>query len=80
MRDPNSKILPRKPENFEQMKSLATKMAKDFPHVRVDFFNVKGKIYAGEMTFFHCSGFAPIRPAEWDKKLGDLIDVDKGTL
>lgn len=73
MRDPNSKILPRRPENFEKMKSLAKTMAKNFQHVRVDFFNVDGKIYAGEMTFFHCSGFAPIEPAEWNRKLGGWI-------
>ncbi len=82
MRDPNSRILPRKRRNFELMKSLATKMSKGFPHVRVDFFDVNGRVYMGEMTFYHCSGFATIQPAEWDLKLGawvklNHIDCDK---
>ncbi len=77
MRDPNSRTLPRKPQNFELMKSLATKMSKGFPHVRVDFFDVNGHIYMGEMTFYHCSGFAPIQPAEWERELGYFIDFPK---
>ena len=73
MRDPNSKTIPPKPKNFELMKSFAQKLSQDFPHVRVDFFNVNGQIYAGEMTFYHCGGFAPIQPAEWNTKLGEWI-------
>lgn len=75
MRDPNSRTLPSKPQNFELMKSLAAKMSKGFPHVRVDFFDVNGRIYMGEMTFYHCSGFAPIQPMEWERKLGDMLYV-----
>ena len=73
MRDPNSKTIPPKPKNFELMKSFAQKLSQDFPHVRVDFFNVNGQIYAGEMTFYHCGGFAPIQPAEWNAKLCEWI-------
>lgn len=82
MQDPNSRTLPSKLQNFELMKLLATKMSKGFPHVRVDFFDVNGRVYMGEMTFYHCSGFAPIQPMEWDLKLGEwvklnYIDCDK---
>lgn len=76
MQDPNSRTLPSKPKNFELMKALAAKMSKGFPHVRVDFFDVNDRIYMGEMTFYHCSGFAPIQPMEWNLKLGELIKLN----
>ena len=40
-----------KPEHFELMKKLAAELCKDFIHVRVDFYEIEGKIYFGEMTF-----------------------------
>ncbi len=61
-----------KPKNFEKMVELATKLCEGFPHVRVDLYNVDGKIYFGEMTFTSGSGFMKINPPEYDKMLGDL--------
>ena len=72
---PNSKKQIKKPHNFEKMKELAEKLSKDIPQVRIDFYNINGKIYFGEITFFHWSGFVPFEPEEWDYKLGDLIDL-----
>lgn len=46
-----------KPKNFEEMLAIANKLAEGFPHVRVDLYNVNGKIYFGELTFFVSSGF-----------------------
>lgn len=60
---------------FNQMCNLANKLANGFPLVRVDFYNIKGKIFFGEMTFFPNDGMAPVKPAEWDKKLGDMIKL-----
>ena len=54
---------------------LAEKLAKDFPHARVDFYNVDGKIYFGEMTFFHCGGMVTVQPYEWNLKMGDMIKL-----
>lgn len=62
-----------KPESFEKMKELAAILSKGIPHVRIDFYDINGKIYFGEMTFFHHSGFCPFEPSEWDKKLGSWI-------
>ena len=70
---PNSKILPSKPLNFEKMKSMAELLAKGFPHLRVDFYEVNGKVYFGELTFSHWSGLIPFEPEEWDYKLGDWL-------
>lgn len=74
MRDPNSSILPKKPEQFELMKELARKLSSDFPHVRIDFYLSGGRVYFGEYTFYHCSGFSLVQPEEWNVKMGAMID------
>ena len=74
---PNSPITPHKPNNFEKMKDLAEKLSADIPHLRIDFYEINGKIYFGEMTFFHWSGLVPFEPEEWDKKLGDMLELPK---
>lgn len=68
-----STVPPEKPKNFELMKQLAAKLSKGTPQLRVDFYEVDGKVYFGEMTFFHCSGMVLIQPEEWNKKLGDWV-------
>lgn len=72
---PNSGKLPEKPINFEKMKELAAKLSEGIPHLRVDFYEVDGKVYVGELTFFHWSGFVPFNPREWDEKLGDWLTL-----
>ena len=74
---PNSTKKIKKPHNFDEMIILAEKLSKGIPHVRVDFYNINGKIYFGELTFFHWSGFVPFDPEEWDNKLGEMIDIKK---
>lgn len=68
-----SKIPPKKPECFEDMKRLAAILSEGTPQLRVDFYEVDGKVYFGEMTFFHCSGFENFHPEEWDKIFGEWI-------
>ena len=64
-----------KPENFDLMKDLAAKLSKDIPFVRVDFFDVNGKVYFGEFTFFDWGGLRPFETDEMDLKLGALIKL-----
>lgn len=64
-----------KPKNFEKMLEIAAKLSKGIPHVRVDLYNIDGKIYFGEMTFFHWSGIVPFVPEEWDYKIGDMLHL-----
>ena len=64
-----------KPINFELMKSLAEKLSIGIPHLRVDFYEVDGKPYFGELTFFHWSGLVPFNPPEWDYTLGSWIKL-----
>ena len=66
-------VPPEKPENFELMKELAAKLSEGTPQLRVDFYEVDGKVYFGEMTFFHCSGMAGFHPEEWDRTFGDWV-------
>lgn len=68
---------PQKPENFELMKEFAAKLSEGTPQLRVDFYEVDGKLYFGEMTFFHCSGMVPFHPEQWDKTFGDWVKLPK---
>lgn len=72
---PNSKPPYFKPDNFEKMKELAEKLSKNIPQLRVDFYNINGQIYFGELTFYHWSGLMPFNPPEWDLKLGEMIKL-----
>ena len=62
-----------KPAGFEKMIEFAEILGKGFPHVRVDLYDINGKIYFGELTFFHFSGNVPFVPSEWDKKIGEWL-------
>lgn len=70
---PNTKKTPKKPEFFDEMKRIAEILSKNIPHVRVDLYNINGKIYFGEMTFAHWSGFVPFQPEEWDYIFGSWL-------
>lgn len=64
-----------KPEKFEEMKELAEKLSQGMRHVRIDLYELNGKIYFGEYTFFHGGGFQLCHPDEWERKLGDWIEI-----
>lgn len=67
-----------KPENYGLMLELAEKLAAGLPHVRVDLYNIAGKPYFGEMTFYTGGGYDPFyaaeeRPDRLDRELGKLF-------
>ena len=72
---PHAKPTPALPICFEEMKELASKLGKGIPQVRVDFNEVNGKVYFGELTFFHWSGMVPYGPEEWDYTFGSWIKL-----
>lgn len=72
---PNADIKPVKPPCFEQMKLIAEKLSAGLPHVRVDVYECDGKIYFGELTFFHFSGTMPFVPEKWDNIFGDWLNL-----
>jgi len=71
----NAAVPPECPVCFPQMKRLAAILSEGIPHVRVDFYEVNGKIYFGELTFFHFGGFVRFEPEEWDEILGSWIEL-----
>lgn len=72
---PNADVLPQKPQTFDEMLALAAKLSSGIPQVRVDLYEVNGKVYFGELTFFHWSGLMPFQPPEWDEKFGEFITL-----
>src|SRR5690554_3428603 len=66
-----------KPMNFELMVNLAQQIAGVEPHVRIDFYNIRGKIYFGEYTLFQGGGMMPFIPKKWDYILGEMLNLDK---
>jgi hypothetical protein len=58
------------------MVDCARKLAQGTKHLRVDFYEVNGQLYSGELTFFHCGGFHEFRTPEWDQVMGDWICLD----
>lgn len=63
-----------KPKNYEKMVEIVTKLCVGFPHIRVDLYNIDGKIYVGEMTLYSNGGFLNI-PIEKDRELGEATDL-----
>ena len=74
---PKSEKVIEKPKNYELMIELAEKLSKNIPFVRVDFYEVNGKVYFGELTFFPGNGLEEFEPEKYDKMLGDYIDLEK---
>ena len=72
---PNATREIERPQGFEKMQQLAAKLSKGIPQVRVDFYDVNGHIYFGEITFFHWSGMVSFEPIEWDYRFGEKVDL-----
>lgn len=64
-----------KPLNFDKMISIAESLSKDFPHVRVDLYNIAGDIYFGELTFYDGSGYMTFTPDSFDEEMGQYFDI-----
>ncbi len=65
----------KKPENLELMIKIAEKLSKNIPFVRVDLYDINGKIYFGELTFYPGSGLEEFSPEKYDRILGDEINL-----
>lgn len=66
-----------KPNNYDEMVEISEKLSKGFPHVRIDLYSINDKIYFGEFTFYHFSGFEPFVPDSFDYELGSLLRLPK---
>jgi hypothetical protein len=72
---PSLETAPTKPQHFETMRQLASRLATGHPHIRVDFYEVNSKVYFGELTFFTASGYGEFDPVEWDEIWGAHINL-----
>lgn len=71
----NAKVPPQKPKCFDEMKELASKLSIGYPQLRVDFYEVDGRVFFGELTLFHHGGLVPFKPEKWDKIFGEWIRI-----
>lgn len=69
----NPNMLDEKPSQFELMKEYAKKLSEDFRFARIDFYEVDGTVYLGEITFTPASGFIKWTNENIDKKFGDML-------
>ncbi|HAT4221784.1 TPA: glycosyl transferase [Clostridium perfringens] len=72
---PNSNFKQEKPKNFEEMLKISKILSQGLRHVRVDLYNLDGKIFFGELTFFTASGFQRFDPFEYDEIWGEWIKL-----
>lgn len=63
------------PKNLDKMIALAENLSGDIPFLRVDFYNIQGRIYFGELTFSPASGMGRFIPEEWDTVLGSWLQL-----
>ncbi len=65
-----------KPENFDKMIEICKILSSDFPEVRVDLYSENGKVYFGELTFYHNAALSRFEPEEFDLEFGNLWDIE----
>ena len=73
----NSSVNFEKPKRLKEMTNLATKLSKDYPFVRVDFYNIEGRIVFGELTFTPGGGVSKFSPIEKDYEIANKIELSK---
>lgn len=69
-----------KPKNFEKMVEYARILSQDFPHVRVDFYNIEGDVVFGELTFHNGSGYVEFEPDSFDFEMGEKFILPAKTI
>jgi hypothetical protein len=67
--------IPPQPLNLELMKSFAEELSQGHSFLRVDLYEINGRVYFSELTFSPTSGFIPIQPPEYDLQIGRLLEL-----
>lgn len=70
---PNSTYDIKKPESYGEMIQIAEKLSQGIPQVRIDLYDIAGRVFFGEYTFFHHGGFVPFIPESYDYEWGKHI-------
>lgn len=73
----NSEHIIEKPKCLDEMLRIASVLSQGKKHVRVDLYCIGEKVYFGELTFHHGSGCEKITPPEFEKTMGDWIEIKK---
>lgn len=63
------------PEFFAEMKEVAAKLSAGIPFVRMDLYEINGRVYFGEYTFFDGGGFQWLQPEKWEYEMGSWINL-----
>lgn len=71
----NNELTPELPRKLNQMVEFCKILSENTYHLRVDFYEVNGKIYCGELTFFDGGGLYPFTPEKYNRLLGDWIKL-----
>lgn len=72
---PNSEVPMERPETLAEMLSLAEKLSQGHSFLRTDLYNINGKTFFSEITFYSDAGFAKFDPEAWDEILGGWIKL-----
>ena len=64
-----------KPKFLNEIIVLSEKLSKEFYFLRVDWYDVDGKLYIGELTLHPGGGILKIEPEKWDRTLGDMLEL-----
>ena len=66
-----------RPQMYDEMQKIVRDLCKPFQYVRVDLYQVCGKIYFGELTFFPAGGAPDFVPVEYDTIVGEMWKLEK---
>jgi len=76
-KDEAPQVVPlQKPLHYDRMIRIAEDISRRFPHVRVDLYNVNGRIYFGELTFYDGSGYMVYTPDSFDIEIGGYFPTN----
>ena len=64
-----------RPINLERMIACAETLSKPFPFVRVDFYEVQGKVIFGELTFTPTGCMGAYYAKDAYLELGNALDI-----
>ena len=64
-----------RPEHLEQMIDIAKKLSADFKFVRVDLYDINGKVYFGELTFSPTNGVFSHYTQEFLNEMGNKLQI-----
>ncbi len=60
------------------MVDIAERLSETIPFCRIDFYEINGKVYFGEVTLYPGGGFEHFEPKEWDAILGSWLKLPMG--